>query len=502
MNPAQRLDFARFTSDALLDCFRRERDILRELSPGIPVTTNFMATNCKSVDYWRWAPEVDVISNDHYLIAEAPDGYLDLAMSADLTRSLAGGGPWLLMEHSTSAVNWQPRNIAKRPGEMRRNTLAHVARGADGAAVLPVAGQPVRRGEVPLGDAAAGRHRHPGLARGRRARRRARRPWPGCAAPGSSRTSRCCGTGSRGGRRSSNGGPASTSATWSGSGPGTRRPGGPGLTADFAHPEADLSRYRLVVVPSLYLATRAAAANLRRYVEGGGTLVVSCFSGIVDDRDRVYPGPYPGALRDVLGLTVEEWLPLRTGERVTLTWQEPGIAPWRPPRAPARQPRRRGRRRRGHWHRGSGTADTAPRHLRRGDRRRLDRGGASWPGPSRSPGTPTARRRAARPSPGTTWRRPGLVRVRPRRRRRHRRPARRRLRVGRPRRWPAAPMPAAQDAGHTAPGGWPHGLELVRRTDGQRRFVTLINHGVTAATVRLAGRTVTVAPGDVRVLTE
>ena len=158
VNPAHRLDFARFSSDALLDCFRRERDILHELSPGIPVTTNFMATNCKSVDYWRWAPEVDVISNDNYLIAEAADNYLDLAMSADLTRSLAGGGPWLLMEHSTSAVSWQPRNIAKRPGEMRRNSLAHLARGADGRAVLPVARQPVRRREAPLGDAAARRH--------------------------------------------------------------------------------------------------------------------------------------------------------------------------------------------------------------------------------------------------------------------------------------------------------------------------------------------------------
>ena len=72
VNPAQRLDFARFSSDALLACFRRERDILHELSPGIPVTTNFMATNCKSVDYWRWAPEVDVISNDNYLLAEQP----------------------------------------------------------------------------------------------------------------------------------------------------------------------------------------------------------------------------------------------------------------------------------------------------------------------------------------------------------------------------------------------------------------------------------------------
>src|SRR5258708_37303574 len=103
VNPAQRLDFGRFSSDALLACFRRERDILHELSPGVPVTTNFMANNCKSTDYWRWAPEVDVISDDNYLIAERTDNQLDLAMSAGMTRALAGGGPWGLMEHSSSA---------------------------------------------------------------------------------------------------------------------------------------------------------------------------------------------------------------------------------------------------------------------------------------------------------------------------------------------------------------------------------------------------------------
>jgi hypothetical protein len=52
------------------------------------------------------------------------------------------------------------------------------------------------------------------------------------------------------------------------------------------------------------------------------------------------------------------------------------------------------------------------------------------------------------------------------------------------------------------PGGWPHGLEVVRRTDGQRRVITLINHGTCPATVGLAGRIVTIAPGDVQVLTE
>ena len=62
------------------------------------------------------------------------------------------------MEHSTSAVNWQPRNIAKRPGEMARNSLAHLARGADAHPVLPVACVTVRRREVPLGDDSARGH--------------------------------------------------------------------------------------------------------------------------------------------------------------------------------------------------------------------------------------------------------------------------------------------------------------------------------------------------------
>jgi beta-galactosidase len=101
------------------------------------------------------------------------------------------------------------------------------------------------------------------------------------------------------------------------------------LTADFVAPGADLSRYPLVVVPSLYLTTPAASAALTEYVRGGGTLVVSYFSGIVDENDTIHPGPFPGALREVLGVEVEEVLPLRAGERVLLdggaradTWAE------------------------------------------------------------------------------------------------------------------------------------------------------------------------------------
>src|SRR5262245_42704249 len=86
VNPTQRLDFMRYSSDALLECYRAERDVLHRLTPGVPVTTNFMASNCKNIDYWRWASEVDVVSNDHYLRAEEVDNRIDLALAADLTR--------------------------------------------------------------------------------------------------------------------------------------------------------------------------------------------------------------------------------------------------------------------------------------------------------------------------------------------------------------------------------------------------------------------------------
>ena len=67
---------------------------------------------------------------------------------------------------------------------------------------------------------------------------------------------------------------------------------------------------RLVVLPTVYLLADADVAALRAYVAGGGTLLVGCWSGLVDERDQVPPGPYPGRLRDLLGVTVAEHLPL------------------------------------------------------------------------------------------------------------------------------------------------------------------------------------------------
>ncbi|MFI9755223.1 beta-galactosidase [Streptomyces collinus] len=320
VNPGQALDYKRFADATMRENFRMERDILHRLSPGVPVTTNFMTalSQCDSVDYWAWGREVDLVTNDHYLITDGRRTHVNLAMAADLTRSVAGGAPWLLLEHSTSGVNWQLRNPAKAPGQMARNSLAHVARGSEGA--LFFQWRQSRRGAEKFHSAMVP---HGGTDT---------RVWREVVELGASMEvlSEIRGTRTE----------ADVAVLWDWHSWWAQtldwRPSvdhdareradafyealyDRHLTVDFAHPEADLSRYPLVVVPALYLMTEAAGRNLKAYVEQGGTLVVSYFSGIVDQHDAVHEGAYPGPLRDVLGLTVEEFSPLLPGERVRVT---------------------------------------------------------------------------------------------------------------------------------------------------------------------------------------
>ncbi|WP_082480102.1 beta-galactosidase [Agreia sp. Leaf283] len=308
-NPGQALDFMRFSSDELLAHYTAEQAILRRHSSA-PVTTNFMVTaHIRNQDYWAWAPHMDVIANDHYLDHRLGDPRAELSFAADATRGLAGGRPWMLMEQATSAVNWQPLNLAKAPGEMIRNTLSHVARGADGisffqwraslqgsekfhSAMLPHAGtdSTVWREVVELG----------GML-----------------------TKLAEVTGSR--VEADVAIVFDWQAWWAtdlDSHPSAHVRYLPqvhaaynalldaGVTVDIVAPGAPVDAYRLVVVPSLYSVTDAAARVLADYVVAGGHAVVTFFSGIVDEHDRVRPGGYPGAFRELLGVRSEEFVPL------------------------------------------------------------------------------------------------------------------------------------------------------------------------------------------------
>jgi beta-galactosidase len=280
----------------------------------VGVTTNFMTlSGFAHLDYHQWAAEQDVVSTDHYVVNTLEHPQAELAFSGDLTRGLAAGAPWMLMEHSTSAVNWQHVNPAKAPGQTLRDSLAHVARGADTI------------GYFQWRQSRAGSEKfHSALV-----------PHAG---PDSARFREVCELGAVAGRLGEVRGSRVESdvailwdyeARWAASGPAVPSsdldyPTMPltthrllrdrGITADVVHPSADLSAYRLIVVPTLYLVSDEHAAAIAAAAEAGAQVLVTFFSGISDENDHVRLGGYPGAFRELLGVRVEEFFPLMPGE--------------------------------------------------------------------------------------------------------------------------------------------------------------------------------------------
>jgi beta-galactosidase len=89
------------------------------------------------------------------------------------------------------------------------------------------------------------------------------------------------------------------------------------VAVDFAHPNAELGSYRLVVAPTLYLLRDDSLAALHAFASNGGVLAVGCFSGVVDERDHVRSGE----VTKLLGARVDEFWPLVPDERVDVRFR-------------------------------------------------------------------------------------------------------------------------------------------------------------------------------------
>jgi beta-galactosidase len=328
-NPTQQLDFARFSSDALKDYLIAEREVLRRVTPEVPITTNFMVMNeTRGMDYADWADEIDLVSNDHYLLVADPSAFEELSFSANLTGQIAGRAPWFLMEHSTSAVNWQPVNQAKSPGQLRRDSLTHLAHGADAicffqwrqslagaerfhSAMLPHAGEhsavfrSVTRFGAELGSLAA-----VAGSRTEQARIGILFDWDSWwASELDSHPTELL-------RYKAEAMAWYTAALAN------------GLQADIVPARSvlnghGLAGYDLVIAPMLYLVPQPLADALAEYARTGGHLVVGVFSGIADADDHIHPGGYPGAFRELLGVRAEEFGGLLAGQTVALTGELP-----------------------------------------------------------------------------------------------------------------------------------------------------------------------------------
>ena len=316
-NPSQQLDFMRFSSDALLECYEAEREILKRVTPDVPVTTNFMGF-FKPLDYWKWAAREDIVSHDSYPDPADPKAGMRAAMAGDLMRSLGHGRPWILMEQTTNRVNWRDVNVAKAPGQMRLWSFQAVARGADGVMFFQ------------WRQSRAGAEKHHSAMVGHGPVEKSQ-VWHEVVRLGRELANLDTVVGARSSAA------AAVLFDWESwwalelpSKPSNRLRQMEQLEAfyqplfeanvavDFVHPGADLTGYRLLIAPSLYLVTDEAAEGLVRFVETGGTLVMSFFSGIVDPAEHIRLGGYPAPFRELLGLEVLDFEPLGEGDEITL----------------------------------------------------------------------------------------------------------------------------------------------------------------------------------------
>lgn len=298
------LDYARFSSDSILEAYKLEYEAIKKITPQIPITTNLM-NFFKELDYQKWAKYMDFISWDNYPSHNSP--YTNMAKSHDLMRGLKDGMPFALMEQTPSVTNWHPYNALKRPGVMRLWSYQAVAHGADTVMFFQM-----RRSIGACEKYHGAVIDHVGTGETRVFRE--------CAALGAELEK--LGSETLGAVTPSRVAILFDWDNWW----GISYSAGPtcylnyvkeigkyydalhrkNINIDLVSVETDLAKYDLVIAPVLYMVKGDYSERLKAYVKQGGRFITTFFSGYVDEHDLVTIGGYPGKLRELMGVWVEE----------------------------------------------------------------------------------------------------------------------------------------------------------------------------------------------------
>ncbi|MBO3085950.1 beta-galactosidase [Cellulomonas fengjieae] len=318
-NPAQALDWNRFRSDLLLEQFTAERDLIKAVNPDARVMTNFMGL-FPELDYWSWAREEDLVTDDTYPDPNDPRGAQDNALHLDLMRSLGEGKPFLVLEQAVGAVQWRDLNTPKRPGQFRLWSLQAVARGAQG--VCQFQWRASVRGAETFHSAMVG---HAGPTGPR---------WDEVVRLGAELETLDLTNDER--VHADVAILLDWNSSWARRAAHTPDDAAPdaelrrwhaaffelGIPTDFVSVDSDLSGYRVLVLPSHFLVSRATAERIERFVDQGGHVVGTYLTGVVDDTQGVHAGGYPGPLGELFGVRVLEHWPLPTATASPV----PGVA--------------------------------------------------------------------------------------------------------------------------------------------------------------------------------
>ena len=298
------LDYRRFNSDSMLENFRDEYQAIKKYIPDARITTNFMGLY-KTLDYKKWAGSMDMISWDNYPEKDAEPA--SIALNHELMRGIKGGQPFMLMEQTPSVSNWLADNGLKRPGVMRLQSYQAVAHGADTVMFFQMRRSP-----------AACEKFHGALID--HSGRDDTRVFKECAHLG--KELRELGSETLGTVTNAKAALIFDWDTWwaveGSAGPTTRLRYVDeilnyyraffelNIPIDIIGSEDDLKKYEIVVAPLFYMVKPGVDQKLTEFAKDGGTLLFTYFSGYVNENDYITVGGYPGNLRELTGIWVEE----------------------------------------------------------------------------------------------------------------------------------------------------------------------------------------------------
>ena len=305
-NPGLALDFRRFTSDSLIGFLKRQVRVLREsCEPRQRITHNLMGFRFAEMDYHALGAEIDVVSWDNYPVLDTSRSWTNPALNADAMRGLKQAPVWVL-EQQVGPLGWELVR-SPRMGEFRLLSWQAIAHGAELLSYFRW--RTARFGTeqhwhgVLDANGRAGR-RYDEL-RGLAAELATVKDVLGAARP-TADVALLHDYDSRFALQAQPTNPAlAYEDTVHAHYAALRRLG---LGVDVLALTADLSRYRLVVAPSLYLMDESTAAALDAYVRAGGVLVLAPRAGIKDRCNAVPERPVPAWLDELVGLEVTEFM--------------------------------------------------------------------------------------------------------------------------------------------------------------------------------------------------
>ena len=319
------LDWKRFVTYQTANFLLWEKQAIRTGGSDLPVTTNFMFLY-NGLNYFKFKDLIDVISWDNYPIWHKNEDDVEKAVLAayahDLMRSIQKK-PFLLMESTPSATNWQPVSKIKRPGMHMLSSIQAIAHGANSVQYFQwrsgrggfekfhgsVIGHSGTDDTRVFNDVRQVGERLNGLSDMADTRNIAKVAilfdWENKWAIESAKGPR-------------NAGMHYVETVLSHYQPFWQL----GINVDILDMECGFSPYRLLIAPMLYLQRAGVAEKLRGFVKDGGILVGTYWSGVVNENDLCFQNQPPNELTEVFGIKVDEIDALYENQFNEMQWHE------------------------------------------------------------------------------------------------------------------------------------------------------------------------------------